>query len=323
MKSEFEFIETIRRRYSLSKIGDDCAVIPKNLKKDLVITTDLLVEEIDFRLDWTTPEFLGHKALAVSLSDVAAMGAKPAWAMLSIGVPQKIWKTDFVEKFYDGYMRLAKKFQVEIIGGDVSKTPDKIVIDSIVAGEVKKGKAVLRSGAKSGDLIFVTGRLGGAAGGLILLESGIRYDSNDKIRRKNLLLKQLKPSPKISDGEFLRENNLATSMIDLSDGLSGDLAHICRESKVGAKIYADKIPFHKNLFQSANLFEEKLDLALNGGEDFELLFTLSPKKYFQAENGFKKRRFFQVGEISANLQIIELIAKGKSQILQPKGFRHF
>ncbi len=323
MKTEFDFIEMIRRRYSLSKIGDDCAVLPKNSKTDLVITTDLLVEDVDFKLEWSTPEFIGHKALAVSLSDVAAMGAKPVWAMLSIGIPAHVWKTDFVEKFFDKYFRLARKFNVEIVGGDVSKTPDKIVIDSIVAGKMKKGKAVLRSGAIVGDLIFVTGKLGGAAGGLSLLESGIRYDSKDKIWQKNLLLKQLQPSPKISDGEFLRENNLATSMIDLSDGLSSDLAHICRASKVGAKIYADKVPFHKSLFLVADSFDEKLDLALNGGEDFELLFTISPKKYFQVENEFKKHRFFQVGEVTANLEMIELIIKEKSKILPPKGYRHF
>jgi thiamine-monophosphate kinase len=122
-KSEFEFIENIRRRYNLSKIGDDCAVLPKDSKTDLVITTDLLVEDIDFRLEWTTPEFLGHKALAVSLSDVAAMGAKPVWAMLSIGIPELIWKTDFVEKFYEGWFAMANKFNVELVGGDVSKTP--------------------------------------------------------------------------------------------------------------------------------------------------------------------------------------------------------
>ncbi len=138
MMSEFEFIENIRRKFSVAKIGDDCAVLPKDSKTDLVITTYLLVEDIDFRLDWAKPEFIGHKALAVSLSDVAAMGAKPVWAMLSIGVPTQIWKTNFVEKFYDGWFSLAKKFDVELVGGDVSKTPDKIVIDSIVAGEVKK-----------------------------------------------------------------------------------------------------------------------------------------------------------------------------------------
>ncbi len=323
MKTEFEFIETIRRRFNLSKIGDDCAVLPKDSKTDLVITTDLLVEEIDFRLDWTTPEFLGHKSLAVSLSDVAAMGAKPVWAMLSIGVPASIWKTDFVEKFYDGWFKLARKFAVELIGGDVSKTLDKIVIDSIAAGEVKKGKAVLRSGAKIGDLIFVTGTLGGAAGGLQLLEDKTFYNSSEKVWRKNLLLKQLQPFPQISDGEFLRENNLATSMIDLSDGLSSDLKHLCRESRVGAKIFADKIPIDKNLRGLTESFDEKLGYALNGGEDYELLFTVNPKKKFHARNEVKKSSFISIGEITANADTIELITDDKSAVLPSKGFRHF
>ncbi|MEO8074562.1 MAG: thiamine-phosphate kinase [Acidobacteriota bacterium] len=323
MTTEFEFIENLRRRFNLTKIGDDCAVLPKDSKTDLVITTDLLVEDIDFKLEWSKPEFIGHKALAVSLSDVAAMGAKPVWSMLSIGIPQKIWKTDFVEKFYEGYMRLAKKFDVELIGGDVSKTPDKIVIDSIAAGEVKKGKAVLRSGAKVGDLIFVTGEIGGAAGGLKLLQEGISYNSDGKTWQKYLLLKQLQPFPKVFYSEFLSKNNLATSMIDLSDGISSDLAHICRASKVGAKIYADEIPFDVKLKTIAKSFDEKIDYALNGGEDFELLFTANPKKYFRREKEFENHSFFCIGEITANTEIIEFIADKKATILQRKGFRHF
>ncbi len=319
MKSEFEFIESIKRRFNLSKIGDDCAVLPKDSKTDLVMTTDLLVEDIDFKLEWSKPEFIGHKSLAVSLSDVAAMGAKPVWAMISIGIPEKIWKTDFVEKFYDGYMRLAKKFDVEIVGGDVSKTPDKIVIDSIAAGETKKGKAVLRSGAKVGDLICVTGTLGGAAVGLKLLENGEQYE---KSKHKKLLRRQFAPNPQTEIGQVIGAENLATSMIDLSDGLSSDLFHLCQSSKVGAKIYADKIPAEPRI---SNFKSEisNLNFAMNGGEDFELLFTVSPKKYFQTENTLKKRGFFHIGEITANAEIIELITNAKPLILQPKGFRHF
>lgn len=322
-KTEFGFIEAIQKRYSLTKIGDDCAVLPKDSETDLVITTDLLVEDIDFKLDWSNPEFIGHKTLAVSLSDVAAMGAKPVWAMISIGVPEAIWKTDFVEKFYDGYMRLASKFSVELVGGDVSRTTDKIVVDSIVAGEVKKGKAVRRSGAQVGDLIFVTGELGGAAGGLKLFENGVRYRIEEKIWRKHLLLRQLQPHAQIVSGRFLGENDLATSMIDLSDGLSSDLMHICRASKVGAKIFAEKIPFDTKLKSIAKSFEEKFAFAAHGGEDFELLFTVNAKKYFQAENEFKKRGFFHIGEITANAEIIELIRNEITTVLQPKGFRHF
>ena len=323
MKSEFEFIETIRRRYSLLKIGDDCAVLPKDSKTDLVISTDLLIEDIDFRLDWAKPNFIGHKAAAVSMSDVAAMGAKPVWAMLSIGVPHKIWKTDFVEKFYDGYFRLTKKFFDEIVGGDISKTPDKIVIDSIVAGEVIRGKAILRSTARCGDLIYVTGSLGGAAAGLTLLENGVRYDDAAKVWQRNLLLKQLSPLPQNYAAQELNKKNVATAMIDLSDGLSSDLAHLCRASKVGAEIFADKIPIHKNLRAIGKSLDEKLDYALNGGEDFELLFTVNPKKNFQLENELKNLNFSHIGEMTANVEIIELILDEKRLILEPKGFRHF
>ena len=321
-ESEFEFIETIRRRHNLPKIGDDCAVLPKNPKTDLVITADLLVEDIDFKLDWTTPEFIGHKALAVSLSDVAAMGAKPIWAMLSIGIPEKIWKTDFVEKFYEGWFALAKKFKVELIGGDVSKTPDKIVIDSIAAGETKKGKAILRSGAKVGDLIFLTGELGGAAAGLRLLEKGERYE---KSKYKSLLLRQLKPSPQTEIGQILGAKNLATSMIDLSDGLIADLNHICRESKIGAMIFSDKIPdqFDLEKFHSVFNLSEMVNFLLYSGEDFELLFTVNPKKKSQIEKVLKNCKFSHIGEVTSNVEIIELISKEKSEILQPKGFRHF
>lgn len=323
MKSEFDFISKIRATSVLSKIGDDCAVLPKDSRTDLVVTTDLLIEDIDFRLVWTEPEFLGHKALAVSLSDVAAMGAKQVWAMLSIGIPAHIWKTDFVEKFYDGWFDLAEKVGVELVGGDISKTPDKIVIDSIVAGEVKKGKAVLRSGAKVGDLIFVTGELGGAAVGLQLLEKGEKFETSPY---KNLLLRQLKPTPQTEIGQLLSAKNLATSMIDLSDGLSSDLAHICQESKVGAKIYAEKIPIDKNLreFPSENL--DLLNFALNGGEDFELLFTVNPKnkkKFLRLKNVLKTDAFTCIGEITQKPEIIELISKDKAQILTPNGYRHF
>jgi thiamine-monophosphate kinase len=342
MKSEFEFIEKIRCHALSSSvkigIGDDCAVIPKDSKTDLVITTDLLVEDIDFRLDWAIPDFLGHKALAVSLSDIAAMGAKPVWAMLSIGIPQKIWKTNFVGKFYEGWFALAKKFGVELIGGDVSKTPDKIVVDSIVAGEVEKNKAILRSTAMPGDLIFVSGKLGGAAGALVLLENGKRFNKTSKNQIQNLLLRQLKPNPQIEIGQILSKKNLATAMIDLSDGLSSDLAHLCRESKVGAKLFADKIPVDENLkvFSTQRRKDaEKTNsnllpihsiphsCVLNGGEDFELLFTVNPKKNFQLEKLLKNLPVSCIGKITSTAGKIELISNSETKILKPEGFRHF
>jgi thiamine-monophosphate kinase len=271
---------------------------------------------------------------------VAAMGAKPVWAMLSLGIPQNIWRTNFVEEFYKGWFQLAKKFGVELIGGDVSRTPDKIVIDSIVAGEVKKNKAVLRSGARAGDLIFVTGNLGGAAAGLKLLEAGERYEKRSGSFERKLFLRQLKPNPQTEIGRILGEKNLATAMIDLSDGLSSDLAHLCRESKIGARIFVEKIPIDGNLrkifpqrrkdakLETSGLKDEfsetgVLNFALHGGEDFELLFTVNPKKNFQLEKVLENFNFSCIGNATVNAEMIELISEDKAEILQAKGFRHF
>ena len=323
MQSEFEFIQKIRQQAFSNSIkigiGDDCAVISKDAQTDLVMTTDLLVEDIDFRRKWMVPEFLGHKALAISLSDVAAMGAKPVWSMLSIGIPNEIWNTDFVDKFYDGWFKLAKKYNVQLIGGDVSKTPDKIVIDSIVAGEVKKNKAVLRSTAQPNDLIFVSGELGGASIGLKLLENGNKFDAFNNSKTQNLILRQLKPNPQIEIAQILSKNNLATAMIDLSDGLSGDLAHLCRESKVGSEIFAENIPIDRNLETDA----KNLQFALKGGEDFELLFTVNPKN---RKKLLEKLNFFsvtEIGKITAQKVQIFLIENDCKTILNSTSYNHF
>lgn len=319
MSSEFEFLESLRRKFSLGKIGDDCAMLPKDAETDMVITADMLVEDIDFRLEWTKPEFLGHKALAVSLSDIAAMGAEPKWAMLSLAIPESIWASDLVDRFYAGWHKLAAQFNVELIGGDISRTNDKLVIDSIVGGEVEKSGAVLRSTANKGDAIFVTGELGGAAKALEMLEKGERYDSSSTSILSGLLLKQLQPTPQVTFGKLLQKQQLATAMIDLSDGLSSDLGHICRASGVGATIYANKIPLNE---ATRDLFESRagqLDLALNGGEDFELLFTADKKNISLLE----KSGFLRIGEITANEGIIELIDGLTTSVLTPKGYRHF
>ena len=306
MPGEFEFIERMRSRYHLRHVGDDCAVLPKDDLYDTVITADLLVEDIDFRLEWATPVQIGHKALAVSLSDIAAMGATPKWAMLSIGLPSELWKTEFADAFYEGWQRLAARFGVEMIGGDVSRTPDKIVIDSIAGGEVSNGKAVLRSGAKAGEAIYVSGPLGGAAGGLKLLSKG-QLDGP-------LPLTHLEPLPHIIIGKQLSTHEIASAMIDISDGLSSDLGHLCKASNVGARIRRDLLPIDENLSQ---FFPETecLDLALNGGEDFVLLFT-----------GAKELRLpgtTYIGDVTENRGSIELVDGARTSLLEPAGFRHF
>jgi thiamine-monophosphate kinase len=274
----------------------------------------MLVEDIDFRLPWTTAALLGAKSLAVSLSDIAAMGATPKWAMLSIGVPKRVWGS-FVDKFYEGWTTLAAHHRVELIGGDVSRTPDKIVIDSIVAGEVPKGKAVLRSGATPGDSIFVTGSLGAAAAGLLLLESGIRYSKASK-KRKALITRQLRPTPRVETGEYLMKRGLATAMIDISDGLGADLRHLCDASGVGAHIDSEAIPYDENLDAIAPRGARDIGF---GGEDFELLFT-SPRKKISS---VKLPSITRIGEVTANVGIVELVSGNTTRIFPRSGYRHF
>jgi thiamine-monophosphate kinase len=292
--------------------------MPFGKDNDLLLTADMLVENIDFRMEWTTPEFLGHKALAVSLSDIAAMGGAAIWSMLSIGVPEELWNSDFLDRFYDGWFILAKQFRVELVGGDISRVRQDLVIDSVVGGDVPKGKAMLRSTARPGDAIFVSGTLGGAAGGLKLLEKGIRYGTDLSEDKADLLLKQLKPKPELYTANTLQQLQIATSAIDLSDGLSSDLGHICRESGVGAKIYADRLPIDPSLSRHFSA-DECLRLALHGGEDFRLLFTADQENIHKLKN----IGAFHIGTVTANAYKAELKGGQKTITLAPGGYRHF
>ena len=317
MKSEFEFIHYIKKSFAFRAIGDDCAVLPKDAANDLVITADLLVEDIDFRLDRINPESLGYKSLAVSLSDIAAMGAIPTWAMISLGIPEGLWKTDFVKRFYEGWNELAHDFSVELVGGDISRSPDRFVVDSIALGQVPAGQAVLRSGSRPGDAVFVSGRLGGAAGGLKLLESGLGTGFSEAWQER-LVGRQLRPFPKVELGKLLRENEIASAMIDVSDGISSDIHHLCESSGVGAVIDASLLPVDENLKHLVDA-DQMLPFALNGGEDFELLFTVPQEKISQLE----KAEVTRIGKVTEHTGIVELKVGERTDILPPSGYRHF
>lgn len=319
MVSEFEFIDNIKSIFSLDKIGDDCAVLSKDATTDLLLTADMLVEDIDFRLEWTTPEFLGHKALAVSLSDIAAMGGTPKFSLLSIAVPESLWKTDLLDRFYEGWHALARSHSVELIGGDISKTNDKLVIDSTVIGEVAKGKALLRSGANVGDSIFVSGYVGGAAAGLLQLESGLKFEERLSAPLKHLLFRQLQPLPQVRTAILLQAHGLATAMMDISDGISSDLAHLINASSMGCIIDAEKLPIDPAIAVLDLSEESRIDLALNGGEDFELLFTVAEENFSTVLD----LGFHHIGEVTANVGVIELRDREKSTVLSPKGYQHF
>jgi thiamine-monophosphate kinase len=355
---EFDFIERLRRlelqrsakgnhsslitHHSslIQGIGDDAAVFRQRAGFDTVITADMLVEGVDFRLDagWTSARDLGHRALAVSLSDVAAMGARPRFCLLSVGVPRALWRGGFPAEFYRGVRALAAQHGVEIIGGDTSSTPERIVIDSVVLGEVRRGRALTRAGARAGDQIFVTGSLGGAAAGLRILERRAVRDGRPGSRRtpaaasstdgltraeRGLVRRQGRPVPRVEWGALLGERRLASALIDLSDGLSSDLAHVCRESGVGARIEASLLPLDPRLQASGVGREEALKLALDGGEDFELLFTVSPRNASKLPREVSGVPVTRVGEVTAERGKIRLVGEGRARLLRPGGFEHF
>ena len=356
MKGESDFIDALRRRVNQDRetgrrgdteitpsaclpvavssslvagIGDDAAVFRSTAGKDTVITADLLVEDIDFRRTTTPPYLLGHKALAVSLSDIAAMGARPLWSMISIGVPEDVWQTDFVERLYDGVLDLANRYGVQLIGGDTSRTAENIVIDSIVTGEANAGMSVLRTGASAGDQIFVTGSLGAPAAGLRLIERGAHLaeqnlGDEDSQKLDHILLRQLRPEPRVGWGIVLGEERLATSMIDLSDGLSSDLNHLCTASGVGALIDSSLLPIDERVTELCGRRAlDPLQLALHGGEDFELLFTVKPGDVPRLPRRVDGVGIKCIGTIRSASDGVKISEGPRTWELKPGGWKHF
>lgn len=328
--SEFSFIDQLQRRAHRARqaegllvgIGDDAAVWRHTAAHDSLVSADLLVETIDFRLDWQmTPADLGHKALAVSLSDLAAMGARPQWALVSVGVTTKLWRGNFLDRFYEGFFALAAEHGVTLIGGDVSRTPERVAIDSVVIGQVRRGRAVLRSGAQPGDLIFVTGCLGGAAAGLQFLAKQKRRQMTAPAEA--LRLRQLRPAPRVAWGRFLGERRFASAMIDVSDGFSSDLHHLCRASAVGARIELPALPVDPLLTAAGLTAHEALRCALHGGEDFELLFTVPRRKAARLPTTLDGVPVTRVGEITRREDAVNIYVNGRWRRLTPSGFTHF
>ncbi len=347
-QSEFDFIRTLRRRVKqrgdapssfiphpsslLVGIGDDAAVIKQFSGRDMVVSTDLLVEDIDFRRQAIQPRFLGHKTLAVSLSDIAAMGARPRWALLSLGVPQDLWEPDLLDEFHEGFFTLADRYDVRLIGGDVSRTPDRVVIDSIVLGECASGHSILRSGARPGDHLFVTGCLGGSAAAWRLIERGACLEKMENSESKNnhaplmtqLLLRHLTPEPRVGWGLVLGEERLASAMIDISDGLSSDLHHLCNESRVGAIIEGARIPVDPRVTTLCGRRGlDPLLLALHGGEDFELLFSVSPENIARLPRKVDGVEVSLIGKVTDAPAGVRVAEADRVWNLEPGGWEHF
>ena len=293
-------------------IGDDCAVLRVPAGRDSLITTDFTLEGIHFRRDWHPPESVGHRCLARGLSDIAAMGGIPVAVFLSLALPRDLPQS-WARRFIKGLINLAERYRATLAGGDTAESPDGILADIMVVGTAPEAKAVLRSGARPGDRIFVSGELGGAAAALV------RLTANPKRKLKTRdYLRHFYPEPRIELGKILREKGLATSMIDTSDGLSTDLAHICEESGVGAELDSALIP-RARVGRPAR--EVDPELALHAGEDYELLFTAPPGKRVPRQAGGVA--LTEIGRISRGRRIRVKNAKGVVHELHPQGWEHF
>ncbi|MBN1405720.1 MAG: thiamine-phosphate kinase [Candidatus Omnitrophica bacterium] len=270
-------------------IGDDCAVLKYTGNKYLLFTTDMILEGVHFKLKEAAPQQIGYKALAVNISDIAACGGIPKWAVVSAGFPKNT-TVNFAEKLYKGMLSAASAFNVDIVGGDTNSS-DKIVISVAMIGETDKSRLVLRSGAKKSDIIFITGSLKRAPDDLGF-------------------------TPKIKESQFLINNFKINSMIDISDGLSSDLGHIINTSRKGARIYESLLPYKGNFNES----------ILSTGEQFELLFTVNRRCATRLQKAVKIKniKVTPIGEITGDIGKITFITKnGKSRILTPSGYRHF
>jgi thiamine-monophosphate kinase len=304
-------------------IGDDCALLAPKPDEEVAVTTDLSIAGRHFRLDWHPPEVVGYRTLARGLSDLAAMGARPLAAFLSLGLPSDLTratskKSSWLDRFYDGFLSLAGIHNTPLAGGDLSESPI-VVADIILVGAVPKGRALLRSGAQTGDLIYVTGTLGGAAAGLKRLSerAATKRSGPPPIPRSmaKALAPHLHPAPRLPQGSWLQKKGLATSAIDLSDGLSTDLGHICEESGVAAEIDAARLPIDPGA---------TLHQALHGGEDYELLFTASADTRMPAT--IARVPVTPIGRITRKQRrgpTAVLRSEGGEAPLEPQGWEHF
>ena len=295
-------------------IGDDCAVLSLPPGNESLVTTDFSLEGVHFRRDWQSPECIGHRCLTRGLSDIAAMGGTPAAAFLSLALPAKL-PQKWVDQFFAGLIALAQTHRIPLAGGDIAESPGGVLADIMIVGGVRSGRALLRSGARPGDLIYVTGDLGESAAALHLLQSG-------RIKHRDVF-----PHPRVEVGEWLVQKEIATSAIDISDGLSTDLSHICEESGVGAALESERIPIHisaQKLSRKERSTEvgrrQSQQLALHGGEDYELLFTAPKSKLIpQRIAGVKVTR---IGEVLGEKKMY-VMQNGKRTILIPQGWQYF
>lgn len=309
-------------------IGDDCALLRVEPNEELAVTTDLSIAGRHFDLGCHPAESVGHRTLARGLSDLAAMGARPVAAFLSLGLPRELATPasrrdsfTWMSGFLDGLLALAREHKVPLAGGDLAESP-LVVADIVLAGAVARGRALLRSRAKPGDLLYVTGTLGGAAAALErLIKTPASSNASTSRRRLKELAKNaalaphLFPQPRITQGLWLQRHAAATAAIDLSDGLSTDLTHLCEESRVAAEIDPARLPISP---------QATLEQALHGGEDYELLFAARPRTRLPEEvAGIPITQIGRIVRARSGRSSISILGSEGPRLLEPHGWQHF
>lgn len=325
---EFGFIERFKPSFDhlitngITGIGDDCSIIPTGEDKDLLVTTDLLIEGVHFLREAIPPFQLGIKSLAVNLSDIAAMGGKPVGSFLSIAIPSDV-DIEYLDSFMEGYHHLSDLHKTPLLGGDTTKSLHHLAINVCVIGKCSTGKAKLRSHAKPNDLICVTGVLGNSAAGLQAVLQNIKKDDDVSI----LISYHHQPEPRVKEGMLLANIAGVNAMMDISDGIASDLLHILKASGCGATIDIDKLPISETMSKVAiNNGWNKYQLAATGGEDYELLLTISPEYYNEANKAFSKtfnQPLMVIGRIVEGAPTISWSFNGNPTSESLHGFNHF
>lgn len=302
-------------------IGDDCAVIPKSDGNAYLVTTDLLIENVHFLKSKISPQDLGYKALAVNLSDIAAMGGMPLYAFLSLALPPDL-DVSWIDAFFDGFNELAAKEHVFLLGGDTTRSLSDITINVLVVGEISLAHIKRRSNALPGDIICCTGHLGSSGAGLRVLLQDLPLNAITL----PLVQEHHRPRPHLKEGQWLAKQQAVHAMIDISDGISSDIQHIAEQSDCGAMIDLDALPMTAQLSQAASSFGwNPQELALSAGEDYSLLLTVAPQIYDQLQKDFFAhfhQPLFKIGTIIEQKQIV--YRKNQQPIsISFKGFDHF
>lgn len=326
--NEIELIERLTRGLPLSErtvlgAGDDCAILRGSGGSDLLVTSDILVEDVHFRRDTIPWPALGAKALTCGLSDVAAMGGTPQWAVVSLALPEDVTTAD-ADALYHGLADQARRYHVDVVGGDTSRSPRGVVIDVTVIGHVSVGLALRRSAARAGDAILATGQLGDSAAGLDVL----LHADPDEATVQSLVRAHRWPTPRCELGASLPLFGTVGACIDVSDGLATDLLHVCRASGLSALVYEEAVPMSDAMRAWATARRrEPLEWALGGGEDYELLFTmpmLAARPFVEQGMAASSVPLTIVGEMRPGPPLVELRRRGGvTEAMPVRGFDHF